>query len=158
MKISNFRSIFLSVFRNQLSSLPEKQFAKNYFSQKTSTLYNFFRSWRVKFFLAQNGTSCLSVSRGTILEKHFFGQEKKKSWHLSDIFPSSRPNRSLGCVRTQHSTPPNEQLAGKKFGEIFYFVFLFLRLEDKILFIRGKTEAGCQIVSRRLVRQKGFCG
>ena len=95
--------------------------------------------------------------RRKILEKPFFGQKEKKNWQLSDIFPSSRPNRSLGCVKIQHSTPPNEQLAGKKKGEIFYFVYLFLGLEDKILFIRGKTEEGCQIVSRRLVRQKGFC-
>ena len=49
MKISNFRSIFLSVFRNQLSSLPEKQFAKYYFPQKTATLYKTFRAWSVNF-------------------------------------------------------------------------------------------------------------
>ena len=90
--------------------------------------------------------------------KTFFCTRKEKKWHLSDIFPSFRQNRSSACVKIQHSTLPNEQLGGKNFWEIFRFLYLFSRLEDKILFIWDKTEAGCQIVSRRQVRWKGVCG
>ena len=59
--------------------------------------------------------------------KTFFCTRKEKKWHLSDIFPSFRQNRSSACVKIQHSTLPNEQLVGKKnILRIFSFsIFVF---------------------------------
>ena len=100
MKISNFRSTFLSVFWNQLSSLPEKQFVKNYFSQKTSTLYKNFRAWTVNFrlFWPKTEQVVYGVSRRRIREEHSLGKENK-IWQFSDVFPGFRPKILLGVVK-----------------------------------------------------------
>ena len=124
------------------------------FLEKTSILFFFvfeLEAWNFVF-LSVNGSRLDKRAPENNPRKTFSGQQKKKNWHLSDNFPSFRQNRWSGCVKIQHSKPPNEQLAGKKFWEIFSLVYLFSRLEDKISFICWKTEAGCQIVSQRLVR------
>ena len=124
------------------------------FLEKTSNLFFFcFRAWAWNFvFLSVNGSRLAKRAAENNPRKTFSGQQKKKNWHLSEMFPSFRQNRWSGCVKIQHSKPPNEQLAGKKIWEILSFVYLFSRLEDKNSFICCKTEAGCQIVSQRLVR------
>ena len=102
---------------------------------------------------------CPNVFQRTILEKLFFVPEKKKNGIWVTFFrPFGRTARRRVSKYSIQHYQMNNLWEKKTFWEFFHFLYLFSRLEDKILFIWVKTEAGCQIVSRRLVRWKSVCG
>ena len=67
---------------------------------------------------------CPNMFRRTNLGK-LFCTRKEKKWHFSDIFPSFRQNRWSGCVKIQHSTPPNEQMREKILRKFILCIFVF---------------------------------
>ena len=93
---------------------------------------------------------CPNMFRRTNLGKLFCTRKEKNGISVTFFRPFGRTvGRGVSKYSIQHHQMSK---CGKKFWESLYFVYLFSRLEDKILFIWGKTEAVCQIVSRRLVR------
>ena len=109
-------------------------------------------------FLSANGSRWAKRAPKNNPRKIFLDNKRKKmafEWHFSVL--SAEPLVGV-CQNTASITTKWTSCEKKKFWEFFYFVYLFSRLEDKILFIWDKTEAVCQIVSRRLVRWKSCCG
>ena len=115
----------MSQFTNQHSPLQKDQFAelKN-FSWENFYFFSVFglEAWNFVFLSAIASRLSKRVPKNNP-RKTFFCTRKEKKWHLSDIFPSFRQNRSSACVKIQHSTLPNEQLVEKKNSQKFFIFY-----------------------------------
>ena len=112
------------------------------FPEKTSILFFFlFSGLRsdISSSCRQLGAGCPNVLRRTMLEK-LFRDNKRKKWRLIEVFPSFRQNCWSGYVKIQHSTPPDEQLAGKKFGNFFTLNICFYAWRTKYCSLGAKPK------------------